>query len=406
MAALRNRKMGNFLNLVYDGIDVTEHKINVYFESYLQFEDYKVFDINHIPDNGEKYYYFFEYRYYLTVFLMSEKKLPLSETVINLLKNNPNFNVILINDAESDDDYLIECLDNLFKTMGIDTNKIVVINCNESNHDLKKKLNSNIITHSTNNGKFAYAKELTRFPYQFEENRNFLFMTYNRMPKHHRFALLVHLMRHNILDNTDWSWLRGYELSELYSGRESDFIIYLNQCPLPEEILKFEKEYKTLLNVQIKKSIYEIDCQVDYPPCKIDTEASYSNYAYKNSYINIVTETNFDKNDIILTSEKSFIPLFFSQIPIIMASANHIKKIKDRYGFDFFDDIVNHSYDSELDSNKRFKMIIDEILRLNNKKEEIVNFFKNNKSRFDRNVQIFEEMKKDKTDYNFYKSLI
>jgi hypothetical protein len=51
-------------------------------------------------------------------------------------------------------------------------------------------------------------------------------------------------------------------------------------------------------------------------------------------------------------------------------------------------------------------MIIDEILRLNNKKEEIVNFFKNNKSRFDRNVQIFEEMKKDKTDYNFYKSLI
>ena len=89
-----------------------------------------------------------------------------------------------------------------------------------------------------------------------------------------------------------------------------------------------------------------------------------------------------------------------------MASANHIKKMKDRYGFDFFDDIVNHSYDSEMDPNKRFKMIIDEILRLNNKKEEIVNFFKNNKSRFDRNVQIIEEMKKDKTDYNFYKSLI
>jgi hypothetical protein len=398
--------MGNILNLVYDGIDVSEHKINTYFESYLQFEDYKVFDINHIPENGEKYYYFFEYRYYLTEFLMSEKKLPLSETVINLLKNNSNFNVILSNDAESDDDFLIECLDNLFKTMGIDTNKIVIINCNESNHDLKKKLNSNIITHSTNNGKFACANELTRFPYQFEENRNFLFMTYNRMPKFHRFALLVHLMRHNILDNTDWSWLRGYELSELYSGRELDFIMYLNQCPLPEEILKFEKEYKTLLNVQIKKSIYEIDCQVDYPPYRIDTEASYSNNAYNNSYINIVTETNFDKNDIILTSEKSFIPLFFSQIPIIMASANHVKKMKDRYGFDFFDDIVNHSYDSELDPNKRFKMIIDEILRLNNKKEEIVNFFKNNKSRFDRNVQIFEEMKKDKTDYNFYKSLI
>jgi hypothetical protein len=51
-------------------------------------------------------------------------------------------------------------------------------------------------------------------------------------------------------------------------------------------------------------------------------------------------------------------------------------------------------------------MIINEIIRLNEKKEEIANFFKQNKLRFDKNIQIFEEMKKDKTDYNFYKSLI
>lgn len=398
--------MGNFLNLVYDGVDVTKENIINYMKSYVGIKDYRIFDINNIPNDNEKYYYFFEYRYHLVSYLVSEKKLPLSDTVLSLLKNNPNFNLILSNDAESDEDILIEALDVVFKNMGIDTNKIIVINCNENNYELKKKLNSSIITHSTNNGKFAYANELTRFPYQFEENRNFLFMTYNRMPKCHRFALLVYLMHHNILDSIDWSWLRGYELSKIYSGRESDFIQYLNLCSLPKEFFKFEKEIKTLFDVQIRKSIYEIDCQVDYPPFKIDTEASYSNNAYKNSYINIVTETNFNKNDIILTSEKSFIPLFFSQIPIIMASANHIKKMKDRYKFDFFDDIVNHSYDSELNHQKRFEMIIEEILRLSTKKEEIANFFKHNKSRFDRNVQIFEEMKTDKTDYNFYKSLI
>ena len=398
--------MGNFLNLVYDGGDVKKENIISYMNSYVRIKDYRVFDINNIPNDNEKYYYFFEYRYHLVSYLVSEKKLPFSDTVLSLLKNNHNFNLILSNDAESDEDILIEALDVVFKNMGIDTNKIIVINCNENNYELKKKLNSSIIAHSTNNGKFAYANELTKFPYQFEEDRNFLFMTYNRMPKCHRFALLVYLMHHNILDSIDWSWLRGHELSKIYSGRESDFILYLNSCSLPKEILKFEKEIKTLLDVQIKKSIYEIDCQVDYPPYTIDTEASYSNNAYKNSYINIVTETNFNKNDIILTSEKSFIPLFFSQIPIIMASANHIKKMKDRYGFDFFDDIVNHSYDSELNHQKRFEMIIEEILRLSTKKEEIANFFKHNKSRFDRNVQIFEEMKTDKTDYNFYKSLI
>ena len=88
-----------------------------------------------------------------------------------------------------------------------------------------------------------------------------------------------------------------------------------------------------------------------------------------------------------------------------MASTNHIKKMRDLYGFDFFDDVVNHDYDSEPNPKKRFEMIINEVVRLNNKKEEIVNFFKENKERFDNNIKIFEKIKNDKTDYNFYNSL-
>ena len=53
-----------------------------------------------------------------------------------------------------------------------------------------------------------------------------------------------------------------------------------------------------------------------------------------------------------------------------MASTNHIKKMRDLYGFDFFDDVVNHDYDSEPNPKKRFEMIINEVVRLNNKKEE------------------------------------
>jgi hypothetical protein len=51
-------------------------------------------------------------------------------------------------------------------------------------------------------------------------------------------------------------------------------------------------------------------------------------------------------------------------------------------------------------------MIIDEVLRLNTKKQEIISFFKNNKTRFDKNIEIFNEIKKDKADFNFYNSLI
>jgi hypothetical protein len=50
-------------------------------------------------------------------------------------------------------------------------------------------------------------------------------------------------------------------------------------------------------------------------------------------------------------------------------------------------------------------MIIDEVIRLNSKKDDIEYFFKHNKERFDNNRKIVVEMKKDKKDYNFYNSL-
>ena len=253
--------MGNFLNLVYDDVDVTRESIINYFDSYVGMENYKVFDINEIPEDGNKYYYFFQYRYYLVTYFVSEKKLPLSEKVINLLKNEPRFNIILINDAESDDDVLIEYLDNIFGSIGIDTNKIVVINCNENNYDLKKKLNSNIITHSTNNGKLAYANEMMRFPYEFEESRNFLFMCYNRHIKEHRFALLIRLMKNNILDNVDWSWIRGYQVSEnnLINDENLNESVILQKLFTFQEIENFREEILKLKNIKVKKSVYEID---------------------------------------------------------------------------------------------------------------------------------------------------
>ena len=56
----------------------------------------------------------------------------------------------------------------------------------------------------------------------------------------------------------------------------------------------------------------------------------------------------------------------FLQLPLFVATKHHVKKMRELYGFDFFDDIINHSYDEEPDNGKRMKMIIDEIIRLDN----------------------------------------
>ena len=42
--------------------------------------------------------------------------------------------------------------------------------------------------------------------------------------------------------------------------------------------------------------------------------------------------------------------------------------MKDRYGFDFYDDLINHDYDSEKSIGSRITMLIDEVTRLKNNK--------------------------------------
>ena len=71
-----------------------------------------------------------------------------------------------------------------------------------------------------------------------------------------------------------------------------------------------------------------------------------------------------------------------------------------------FDDLVNHSYDDEIDNGKRLFMIIDEIKRLSENPQLIKDFYINNKERFLKNREIIFEIMDDKKDYNFFQNLI
>ena len=129
---------------------------------------------------------------------------------------------------------------------------------------------------------------------------------------------------------------------------------------------------------------------------------------YENSYINIVTESKFfKKHNVIHISEKSFRPFYYYQIPIILSTHGHIKTLKEKYGFDFYDDIINHSYDDEPDQKTRLIKLVAEIARINNNKEKIIEFFKNNKDRFESNKQkVIDVLKVADQDYLYFESLI
>ena len=129
---------------------------------------------------------------------------------------------------------------------------------------------------------------------------------------------------------------------------------------------------------------------------------------YINSYVNITTESVFNRlPNTVHISEKSFKPFFYYQFPIFVASQGHVKQMKEEYGLDFFDDIIDHSYDDEFDHKKRLIMIIEEIKRLSTVKNELIDFYKSNRDRFENNkkiiINLLEYIQKD---YLFFENII
>ena len=80
--------------------------------------------------------------------------------------------------------------------------------------------------------------------------------------------------------------------------------------------------------------------------------------------------------------------------------------MKEEYGLDFFDDIINHSYDNEPNQKLRLDMFVNEIVRLSKIKEELINFYKNNKERFESNKQkVLDLLTIVDDDYIFFENL-
>ena len=224
--------------------------------------------------------------------------------------------------------------------------------------------------------------------------------------------LLLALDYYNLLENVNWSLI-----GKTHSTNKDSFKDFL-----PIEL--WEKiDFTKFGDVELKESDYEInlgyfnsDLSVnnqDFPKLPRGGGASggmmlpeFVN-TFENNYVNIVTESIFDDiTQTIHITEKSIRPFYFHMFPLILATKGHIKYMRENYGFDFYDDIIDHSYDLEEDQSKRMGMFIQEILRIYNNKEFFINFYKNNKERFENNKKIVESLSNDTNDYQFFKSIL
>jgi hypothetical protein len=83
--------------------------------------------------------------------------------------------------------------------------------------------------------------------------------------------------------------------------------------------------------------------------------------AFFDSYLHLVSEASV--HDKIFLTEKTWKPIASGQLFLIWGNAGIVDHLR-RLGFDVFDDIIDHSYDSEPDHRSRLRMIHREIHRL------------------------------------------
>jgi len=85
-------------------------------------------------------------------------------------------------------------------------------------------------------------------------------------------------------------------------------------------------------------------------------------YELYKSLVSIVHETNDDENIGVWVTEKSYKAFAWHQLPIFVSVPGHVDIIRS-FGFDVFDDILDHSYDSKPNSHLRRTKIVSVVAK-------------------------------------------
>ena len=398
-------------NVISDGISLLKHCIVQTQREEFTTKICRIDEVKRKPN--ENYYYVVNY-HEPTSFIVdyveevgdgfriksSENELINSE-IKEMLRTCPNFYILLITEHEPTNEIEFVKILKYFELNNIDLDKVYCINNNSKLDEYKKKYDSSVNVYKINFLLYCKIRDLKDAGgcYFEPEKHGKFFVTFNKSLKPHRVGLLNLLSKEGLLNDINWSFVPPED-----KNFDSNFLNNVLENGDINEIFLNGLDYKLS---DYERDIYPLDennkGQVSQTLTHIENFESYIN-----SYVNITTESAFDRQqNTIHISEKSFKPFFYFQFPIMVASQHHIKKMKELYELDFFDDIINHSYDNEADHKVRLKMIINEIKRINDNKDLFVKFYRNNQDRFEKNKQkIIGLLDFINKDYDFFKSLI
>ena len=385
----------DFVNNYVNSFSVSQHKIKV--------KSCKISEVYENPN--QKYYYFICHAAINIDDIIKDNKIITNE-IKQCLISCDNFNLVFFSHHESDDEDGFKILNN----SDLPKKQIYLINNNYKLNEYVSDYNSQIKVYSVMYLPVVVSAtlyDLSGTKFSFDKKERF-FMCFNRGQKIHRYSLLVTMMKNKLLDDSNWSLIPNHFVPYNFENYGKIFNL--------DEFKHYENEIQIFNNIERKISDYE-KSELSFDE---NNEITVLNPKYKNvllppeipenyinSYVNLVTETKFlDDENVIQISEKSFKPFFYYQFPMILATHNHIKAMKEKYDFDFFDDVINHSYDNEPNQKKRFIFFTNEVKRLYNNRESLIEFYEKNQFRFENNKNKVISIMNNVSDYEFFKSLL
>ena len=346
----------------------------------------KLKDIN----KSDNFYYSINYTCKL-IEIINEHNFIISEEILSYVRDQ-NLKVIFFNGQELNihEKKTMKTLILELKKRNVPESNFYYINNNSKLLQYKEELGCKLHVHTVKCLLEFMVYNMNLHASTFNRERESFFLLQNRRLKPHRAFILAYLKKNNILKDTDWSLLNDFNdaAQPFFNSKDERFLPYVDDfnyfTKLKNKLLKHEENYEV----------------VDGSVCVLGDLQTYHQ-----SYVNLIAETYFEYDEIHIT-EKSFRSFYYYQLPVFIASYQHVQHMRKTWEFDFFDDLIDHSYDLERDHAKRLLMVSNEIKRLHDNKEIVIDFIKNNENRLIHNHNLIKLYNKESSTIKLFTSFI
>jgi hypothetical protein len=253
--------------------------------------------------------------------------------------------------------------------------------CQENNIPNDKDHRLSIVSYPSSQTIFRPNLEESEPVYDTETIPNKLFLMWNRRYRNHRIALALALEDANLIDRTyiSFSDVNVERLTKTFTQTVSRHVLDNWSTKISDDVINSFASRLPLV-IDNETNINQM----------CEDRGNVSRPYYQDSLVSLITETNFDVDEVTLT-EKSYKPIK-EKHPFIIVGVNGALKGLQNAGFKTFGEFWNEEYDDITEAGHRMRAIrnvIEDIATWDNNK--ILDFKRRVKPILEHNFNVLKE---------------